>query len=401
MPVSTSLFNCLLRFLALLAFLLSACSGPAAAPTATAVPATATGAPTAAPQSTATISVEERQPILATDAKLEYPLDIAFDANGNLYISDCGVSQVLIVDQTGLLTVYAGTGTSGFSGDGGPAVEAQLDCPGGLAVDRDGNLFIVDYHNYRVRRVDRNGIISTAARTGLADFGAQGGPTAGALLGASDVGLDAAGNLYIDDAMIDQVRRVDPGGLITTIAGNGAIGFSGDGGPAVDAQLNSTPSENHLPGIVVGADGTVYFSDVGNSRVRRIDLQGIITTVAGTGQPGYSGDGGPGAAARLGWPTDLALDAAGNLFISDNPGGGEDGNRVRRVDRNGIITTVAGVDTRGPAVDGGPATATTLNHPRGLAIDPEGNLYIVDGENQRVRKVDQNGIITTVAGGGD
>jgi serine/threonine-protein kinase len=208
--------------------------------------------------------------------------------------------------------------------------------------------------------------------------------------------------MLIADAGNNRVRRVDVNGMITTLAGHGDhFGFSGDGGPATEAQFNT--GDGSFPtvmGLIVDRDGNVYVADSGNHRVRKIDRQGTITTVAGTGQAGYSGDGGPAVAADLAFPTHLAFDADGSLYISDDPTGSVDSNRIRKVDANGIITTVAGVGERGYPVDGGPATLATLNHPSGLAFDGDGNLYIVDRENNRVRKVDADGIISSVVGGG-
>jgi len=199
------------------------------------------------------------------------------------------------------------------------------------------------------------------------------------------------------------VRKVDLQGVITTVAGSGTEGFAGDGGPATKAQLNTatpyvvTPDGAWTPSVsmslAIDAAGNLYFSDTGNARVRMVDTKGIITTIAGTGVAGFSGDGGPAKAAQLSGPGGLALDATGNLYVAD-------GNRIRKIDKAGIITTIAGGDNSGFSGDGGPATAATLGSPGNIRFDAQGNLYIADGGNNRVRRVDVNGIITTVVGGG-
>jgi hypothetical protein len=235
---------------------------------------------------------------------------------------------------SGRITTVAGTGTPGFSGDDGPATTAQLMGPRGLAVAADGNLYIADFGNHRVRRVGlSSGRITTVAGTGTAGFsGDDGLATAAQLANPTAVAVDAAGNLYIADNGNHRVRRVDPSGVITTVAGTGAQGFSGDRGPAIAAQLNSPV------GVAVDTAGSLYIADRGNERVRRVDPSGVIITVAGTGVQGFSGDRGPAIAAQLNTPRDVAVAADGTLYIADY-----DNHRVRRVDlSSGVITTVAG-----------------------------------------------------------
>jgi sugar lactone lactonase YvrE len=414
--------------LALVAVVLAACAPPSTVPplpTATTLPpaavptkpATATALPAAVttiPLTTPAFAGNAAIP--ASGIMLNQPEGLAFDADGNLYVSQCGDPYIFRIDRAGLLTVYAGTGEPGFSGDGGPARSAQLQCPHGLAFDHDGNLYLPDARsrlnsvvlNNRIRRIDRDGVITTVAGSGAdlaPGFAGDGGPaTAARLNSPTDVAFDPDGNLYIADAFNNRVRQVNLQGMITTIAGSGgAGGYSGDGGPATAAQLHTSGTgvlTFWMVGLAVDGEGNLYVADSLNYRVRRIDRQGVITTIAGTGQSGYSGDGGPATAAQLSYPTDLAIDVNGNLYISDNPTGVVDSNRVRKVDKNGIITTVAGRGERGYPVDGGPAVLAALNHPSGLAIDSEGNLFIVDAGNNRVRRVDTNGIITTVVGGG-
>ena len=341
----------------------------------------------------------------ATQAGLNSPAGIALDAAGNLFIADTVNNRVRRIDaRTGIITTIAGTGEQKFSGDGGQATHASLFGPTGLALDAAGNLIIADRFNSRVRRVDaRTGIITTVAGTGVSKFSGDGGPATQAQLDSpSDVALDRTGNLFIADQDNHRIRKVDAAtGLIATVAGSGPTGFyrgafSGDGGPATEARLNS-PS-----GIAVDAAGNFFIADTYNRRVRRVDSpSGIITTVAGTGESGFSGDGGPATHAGLDLPLTVAVDVAGNLFIAVTANGGD--HRVRRVDaQRGIITTVAGTGQPGFSGDGGPATQAQLDGPVRVALDASGNLFIADSFNSRVRRVDaRTGIITTVAGTGE
>jgi sugar lactone lactonase YvrE len=285
---------------------------------------------------------------------------------------------------TGTITTVAGTGQSGFSGDGGPATQARLNSPVGVAVDAAGNLFIGDRHNNRVRKVSPDGMISTLARVTDPIF----------------VALDQAGNLFIKERGASRVRKLSPAGLLTLVAGSGRAGFSGDGGPATEARLVGPG------GIAVDAAGNLFFADHNNHRIRKVSPDGLITTVAGSGPTGRgtgasTGDGGFATEARLDGPGGLALDRSGNLFIAEGGDSrGRRGYRVRKVSAAGIITTVAGSDAKGFSGDGGPATQARLDTPFSVAVDTAGNLFITDWGNYRVRKVDPNGIISTVAGMG-
>jgi sugar lactone lactonase YvrE len=225
------------------------------------------------------------------------------------------------VSTSGTITTFAGNGTQGFSGDGGPATSAGLSYPGGVAVDAAGNLYIADTSNHRVRKVSTSGTITTVAGNGTFGFSGDDGPATNATLSyPTEVAVDAVGNLYIADTGNLRVRKVSASGTITTVAGNGIYGFSGDGGPATNASLV-------IPrGVAVDAVGNLYIADYGNSRVRKVSSWGTITTVAGNGSPGFSGDGGPATSAALGYPRGVAVDAAGNLYIADT-----DNNRVRKV----------------------------------------------------------------------
>ena len=331
----------------------------------------------------------------ATSAQLQTPTGVAVDAAGNLFIADADDNRIRqVTAATGIITTAAGTGGPGFSGDGGPATSVQLSTPTGVAIDAAGNLFIADADDHRIRQVAPGGIISTVAGTGTAGFlGDDGLATTARLQTPTGVAVDAAGNLFIADADNNRVRRVAVDtGIITTVAGTGTAGFSGDDGPATSAQLR-TPT-----GIAVDAAGNLFIADAANNRIRRVAADtGIITTFTGTGVAGFSGDEGDATAAELSFPYYVALDAVGNLVIADQ------GNfRVRRVASDtGIITTVAGTGHAGFSGDAGPATNAQLSVPYGVALDAAGNLFIADQGNFRVRQVAvDTGIITTVAGTG-
>ena len=331
----------------------------------------------------------------ATAARLRSPSGVALDGSGNLYIADRHNRRIRRVDAaTGNISTVAGTGTSGFGGDGGAATSASLSFPYGVALDGSGNLYIADRDNHRVRRVDAaTGNISTVAGTGTTFSGDGGAATSASLSSPSGVALDGSGNLYIVDGSNNRIRRVDAAtGNISTVAGTGEGGFGGDGGAAASAKLR-------LPeGVALDGSGNLYIADRSNNRVRRVDAStGNISTVAGTGEGGFGGDGGAAASAKLRLPEGVALDGSGNLYIADRSN-----NRVRRVDAStGNISTVAGTGTAGFGGDGGAAASATLNFPRGVALDGSGNLYIADRDNHRVRRVDAStGIISTVAGTG-
>ena len=304
-----------------------------------------------------------------------------YDFAGNLYIAEN--TKIRKVDAaTGTITTYAGTGTAGYAGDGGPATSAQFNRASGLAFDSAGNLYIADYFNYRIRKINAaTGIITTVAGTGISGYSGDGGAATSAQLGSPGaVVLDTAGNLYIADYAGVRIRKVAAAtGIITTVAGTGVSGYSGDGGPATSAQLKSPE------GMSFDSAGNLYFADVQNNRIRKITIStGIITTVAGNGTQGYSGDGGPATSAKFFFPHAAVLDGAGNIYVGDQ------GNaRVRKVDAGtGIITTIAGNGTGGFSGDGGPATSAQMSNPYNVALDNAGNLVIGDLSNNRVRKVD-------------
>ncbi len=313
----------------------------------------------------------------AAAAQLREPNGVAVDGSGNIYIADTNNHRIRKVDSGGAITTVAGSGTSGFGGDGGAAAAAQLREPGGAAVDSAGNLYIADAGNHRIRKVDSGGAITTVAGSGTSGFGGDGGAAAAAQLREpGGAAVDSAGNLYIADAGNHRIRKVDSGGAITTVAGSGTSGFGGDGGAATAAGL-----DNPI-GVAVDSAGNLYIADAGNHRIRKVDTLGAITTVAGSGTAGYSGDGGAATAAQLSSPYGVAVDSAGNLYIAD-----ESNHRIRKVDSGGAITTVAGSGTAGYGGDGGAATAAQLREPIGVAVDSAGNLYIADTGNHRIRWV--------------
>lgn len=315
--------------------------------------------------------------IAATDAVLVEPRGGVRDAQGNTYIADQGHFRILKVDPQGILTVIAGVGAPGYSGDGGPALQAAIGGHvDGLAVDAAGNLYVPDLDNRRVRRIDASGVITTVAGNGRSGFSGDGGPATRAMLSAAfwNVAVDAAGNLYIADGGNHRVRRVDPNGIITTVAGNGSDTYSGDGGPALEAGI---PGPD---GLFVDAAGNLYIGDTADFRIRKVSRDGIITTVAGNGEFGDEGDGGPAVAARISSPENVTVDTAGNLYFAD-----ADNERIRRVAPDGTITTIAGTGRTGFAGDDGPAAQARFNRPADLYLDAAGNLLIADELNHRIR----------------
>ena len=329
----------------------------------------------------------------ATAVALVRPSAIAYDAAGNLYIAETGRHVICKVDLAGNITTIAGTGVQGFSGDGSAATAAVLDSPQGLALDAHNHLYIADTHNNRVREVDLGtGVIRTIAGS-TAGFSGDGGAAVNAQLRLpTALAIDAGGNLYVADTGNHRVRRINPAtGTITTVAGDGRQGFSGDRGPAIAASIDSPG------GLAIDAAGNLLIADTHNQRVRSVDTaSGVIRTIAGTGAVGYAGDSGAASAARLALPHGISIDAAGNIYIADTAN-----QRIRRIDATtGAITTVAGNGTQGFSGDDGSATAAALNTPRAAAIAPGGLLTVTDTANRRVRQLDAQAPpdIHTVAG---
>jgi sugar lactone lactonase YvrE len=323
------------------------------------------------------------------------PIGVAVDAAGNIFIADTDNDRVRKVNTAGIITAFAGSGNNGFAGDNGPATSARLAAPVGVAVDTSGNVFLADYDNFRIRKVGTNGVITTIAGNGSYEYGGDGGPATSAGIGPTSIAVDVTGNLFIADFDNERIRKVTSSGSISTLAGTGERGFSGDGGPGTDAELRDPF------GVAVDAAGNVFIADASNNRVRKVSPAGAISTVAGNGNAirlgddpseGFGGDGGPAISALMSGPVGVAIDPAGNLFIADSVN-----NRIRKVTPAGVITTVAGTGDYGFSGDGGPATAAALLFPVAVAVDGAGNLFIADIGNLRVRKVSSSGVITTVA----
>lgn len=373
----------------------------------------------------------------AASAMLSYPTGLAIDASGNIYIADGGNNRIRKVDTSGTITTIAGTGTAGYSGDDGPALQATFNQPFGLALDSTGNLFISDIGNSVVRKIDTSQIITTFAGNGIAGYGGDNGPATQAMLDLPrGLATDSVGRVYIADAGNHRVRKVDSFGIIITFAGNGNSGFSGDGGSPTSAAIG-----NPRAVAVSAGGGILYISNAGSSRVRTVS-GGAINTLAGstygydgdskpvlssqfatpggvllnrggnvvvadtyngrlrtmssgvmkTTAGGFLGDGAAATGASLVLPENIAFDKAGNYYIAD-----AGGNRIRKVDTTNKITTVAGTGISGYSGDGGAATSATLWYPDGIAVDSTGNIFIADNLNAVIRKVTSTGAISTYA----
>ena len=342
----------------------------------------------------------------ATSAIITNPFGVAVDASGNLYIAASGNSVIRQVNAgTGIITTVAGGGTGG---DGGLATAAQLSNPCDVKLDSAGNMYLSETCVVseqgsggggggsgtagiaRIRRVDAiTGIITTIAGTASSGFAGDGGPANSALLNLpTGLGIDSAGDIFIADSGNNRIRRIDAiSGVITTVAGNGAAVFAGDGGPATSASLNEPT------GVAVDADGNLYIADTGNSRIRRVDaISGNVTTVAGTGATGFNGDGIAATTATLSTPANVILNTSGNLVFTDL------GNfRVRMIDNSGLIWTIAGDGVRSSSGDNGQASLASLNGPVGVAVSPSGPLFISELFGDHVRQVTLPSAVTATA----
>ena len=392
----------------------------------------------------------------AAQAQLMTPMGIAVDGAGNVYVADRDTSVVRRIGTDGILSTFAGTGTAGFSGEGGPANLAQLNSPFGVAVDGAGNVYIADSNNNCIRKVSTTGTIAIVAGSTSAGFLGDGGPARNAWFSHPEgVAVDAAGNLYIADTYNNRIRKVTTDGNVATVAGSGDEIFGGDNNPATSAGLGLPPdvmvdrfgnlyiadfggsrirlvtngiistiagSSSGAPpidgqaainlrfsgptGVAVDSSGTFYFAEgsIGSGtglakpvgRVWRVTTDGILTTLAGTGDLNFSGDGGPAAVAQLNTPTAVALDLQSNLYIADS-----ENHRIRKIDPSGNISTYVGTGVPGFAVDFGPPAGAQLNTPQGVGVDSGGNVFIVDTLNSRVRQLSPGGNIFTYAGNGN
>ncbi|MFK0289922.1 RICIN domain-containing protein [Streptomyces sp. NPDC090442] len=312
----------------------------------------------------------------AVSAQLKNPYGIAVDSTGTLYFSDYANHRVRKVTTDGRISTVAGNGAAGNRGDNGPAASAQLNCPREVAVDSADAVYVADSGNHRVRKITADGKISTVAGTG-GGFSGDGGPATAAKLNLPmGVAVDSTGNLYVSEYHNNRVRKITADGTISTVVGDGTPGFKGDGGQATAAQLNRPH------GVAVDGAGNLYVADAQNHRVRRVTADGEISTVAGTGTPGFSGDDGPATAAQLNVPVGVVVDSTGCLSISCY-----NNHRVRKVAADGKISTVAGNGTAGFGGDDGPAASAQLNRPFGLAVDCVDTLYIADHANNRIRRI--------------
>ncbi len=314
----------------------------------------------------------------ATSAGIWQPVGVSLGNSSNLYISDYFNNRIRMVSSTGIISTFAGTGISGYSGDGGPATAAELNNPSAVKVDGSGNVYIADAGNNRIRIVTTSGIITTCAGNGIKGYSGDGGlATAAELNNPQCVSVNPSGYVFISDGGNNCIRVINTSGIISTGAGNGIAGYSGDGGQATAAELNN-PN-----GFAVGDSGNFFIADENNNCIRIVNISGIISTCAGNGIAGYSGDGGVAAAAELNHPSGIKTGYDGiNLYIADM-----DNNRIREVNTTGIITTVAGNGIGGYSGDGGPATDAEINKPVNIALDGFDDIYIADAANNRIREV--------------
>jgi streptogramin lyase len=327
----------------------------------------------------------------AAQAQLQVPAGLTFDAQGNLYIADRANHRVRKVNKRGIITTVAGNGTAGFSGDGGPATQASLNLPSGVVVDKQGNLYISDRSNNRVRVVNTKGIIKTFAGTGNDGYHGDNMPALKATLDKPfGLALDKNDNLYIADRGNNRIRKIDSSGLISTVAGDGGFFFIGDNGPAYRASIASPT------GVTVDGKGNIYIADFANNRIRIVDKLGMIRTLMGTGQQDYNGDSELGRETNLHLPFGVALDKNGDLLVIDRSH-----YRIRKLIMKGNkVTTLAGNGIKQFGGDGGPSQGANLEFPHGIDVDSKDNVIFADKAHYRIRKITPQGIISTIVGTG-
>jgi len=314
----------------------------------------------------------------ASAAAINRPTGVAWLADGSVLVAEYGNHRVRRISPSGAVSTAAGTGTAGYSGNGGPATSARLNAPTDVEATADGGFLIADLGNRRVRKVSAGGTITTVAGTGQEGSSGNGGPATSALLDApAGVASTPQGGFLIADAGGNRVRQVSAGGVITTAAGTGSAGGAGDGGPATSAQLNAPV------GIAALAGGGFLVGEYRGQRVRRVSAAGTITRVAGTGSAGFSGDGGSATAARLNHPVGIFPTSDGGFLVGDSLN-----QRVRKISPEGLITTVAGTGVAGYSGDGGPATLARLNSPYAAVENANGAILIADGMNNRLRLIE-------------
>lgn len=324
----------------------------------------------------------------ATSAEIYIPYGVTVDGSANIYISDYNNFRIRIVNSSGIISTLTGNGIQAFSGDGGPAASAKIAGAAGIITDASGDTYFSDMGDNRVRKINSSGIISTiAGSSNLAPIGNGGPATAASLSTPIGIMINRTGNIYVADYAHQSIRVINTAGIISNVAGNGIAGYSGDGGPATAAELRAPIA------AYVDTLGQVYITDVLTSKLRMVNTLGIISSIAGIGVPGYSGDGGPATAAELSQLEGITTDNAGNILIID-------GDRLRTINASGIISTIAGQTIAGFSGDGGPATASELSGPLLISTDGNGNIYIGDAGNSRIREINSSGIINTIAGNG-
>ncbi len=318
----------------------------------------------------------------ATSGHCEFntPNGLVIDKVGNIYIADAGNNVVRVINTSSIISVFAGTYMAiygGYSGDGGPATDAEINEPGGICTDALGDIFIADYANNAIREVNTSGIISTLAGIGFHGYSGDGGPATAAELNKPEgVFVDKYGNILISDDGNARIREVNTAGVISTVAGIGIAGFNGDSGPATAAEIGYSPS------AIIDSLGNIIIMDRNNCRIREVNTSGIISTIAGNGYCGYSGDGGSATSAEIFYPFSAYFDASGEIMFSD-----DDNWRIRKIDKSGIISTIAGNGQNGYTGDEGPATSAEIDGAWGICPDKYGNIYFADEGNQVIREI--------------